>query len=218
MNKWIHRALEELCPVPHFVIACGKKRKEAENISANDANDNDILTQQLAKINSSEIAIRLLEEHKRGSKLDEKTYKITTVISIGITIVGILTAQAIKIVDNNVIMNLLKILIQIAIIYGVAASFVSIGAVRALPQYGFGTEFVMKQKEDVFIALKALRSQEAINITRQLRNECAYLLLRNSYYLIILIYSFLFIYAIYCLFANDHPHPSAVHGTFGWWL
>lgn len=68
----------------------------------------------------------------------------------------------------------------LSIFYSMSAGFTAIGALKTLPTYGYGTDFIIKGKNDISVLVHALASQEKMNIIRHLRNESSYQSLRNS--------------------------------------
>ena len=113
--------------------------------------------------------------------MDEKTFKLTLSLSIGLTVLGSMAAFLIKVVSSVTIQTISTILIYSGVLYVLFAGFVALGALRTLRSYGYGTQFLLQQKkEEQKILAEALARQETMNIIRHLRNETAYQALRNG--------------------------------------
>ena len=77
--------------------------------------------------------------------------------------------------------NLIGGIIGLGLFYVLAAGFVALGALRTLPSYGYGTQFMLQQQGNTqTILADALARQETMNIIRHLGNETAYQALRNG--------------------------------------
>ena len=71
----------------------------------------------------------------------------------------------------------------------------ALGALRTFPTYGYGTQFLLQQRENTETVLAdALARQETMNNIRHLRNETAYAALRNG---------LLFLFAGIIVFCGD---------------
>ena len=86
------------------------------------------------------------------------------------------------------VLVVLLIPVVLGLFYLLVASYMALGALRTLPKYGYGTEFILKKSQgstqEVEILADALARQECMNIIRHLRNETAYQALRNGFYLL----------------------------------
>ena len=113
--------------------------------------------------------------------MDEKTFKLTLSLSVGLTVLGSTAAFLTKVISSATIQTLLTIVIGIGLSYVLAAGFVALGALRTFPTYGYGTQFLLQQRENTETVLAdALARQETMNNIRHLRNETAYAALRNG--------------------------------------
>ena len=177
-----------------------KKRQKAIKID-NGLHDDQLI--DLEKLNDSELNKRLEEEHTRADRMDEKTYKMTLIVSIGVTIVGILTSLIVNSVSDQAIKFVLLAMAQLAIFYSLISSFVAFGALRTLERFGYGSNFLVQAKENVLYIKRAIKAQETMNIIRHTRNECAYQLIRNSYLLLISVYLGICGYWLYVYFFPD---------------
>ena len=92
-----------------------------------------------------------------------------------------------KAVSSATIQTISTILIFPGLLYVLLAGFVALGALRTLPSYGYGTQFLLPQKDDQKVLAEALARQETMNIIRHLRNETAYQALRNGFWLLLFV-------------------------------
>ncbi|HEV2899548.1 MAG TPA: hypothetical protein VGX71_17285 [Pseudaminobacter sp.] len=80
-----------------------------------------------------------------------------------------------------------------ALFYVLSSGFVALGAVRTLPSFGYGTQFLLQLQAGAPNAIAdALARQELMNNIRHLRNETAYQALRNG---LILLFAALLLFA-----------------------
>jgi len=113
--------------------------------------------------------------------MDEKTFKLTLSLSVGLTVLGSTAIPLVKAVPSEAVQTTLTAIIGLGLFYVLAAGFVALGALRTFPSYGRGTQFLLQQKGNVQNVLAdALARQETMNIIRHLRNETAYQALRNG--------------------------------------
>ena len=126
---------------------------------------------------------RLKEERERAQFMDEKTFKLTLSLSIGLTVIGSTAASLINAVSCVAIQIILIVIIGFGLSFVLAAGIIALGALRTLPSYGYGTQFLLRlqQQENPQTVLAVnLARQETMNIIRHLRNETAYQALRNG--------------------------------------
>ena len=74
--------------------------------------------------------------------MDEKTFKLTLSLSVGLTVLGSTAAFLTKVISSATIQTLLTIVIGIGLSYVLVAGFVALGALRTLQTYGYGTQFL----------------------------------------------------------------------------
>ena len=177
----ISRIAEELFPIPHYLVRSRRKKRLCDSrdilCEPEFANYETLFTWQLQH--------RLKDEHQRASAMDEKTFKLTLSLSIGLTVLGSIAAFLTKAVSSATIQTISTILICFGVLYVLLAGFVALGALRTLPSFGYGTQFLLRQKKDEQKVLAdALARQETMNIIRHLRNETAYQTLRNGLWLL----------------------------------
>lgn len=153
------------------------------------------------QLSSEDLNARILQEHKRSKSMDDKTFKMTLAISFGLTILGSSANLFIKEIPYEALKILIALFSFLSIAYSMTAGFASLGALKTLPLYGYGTQFVSK-KDDISALVQALASQEKMNIVRHLRNESAYQSLRNG---MITLFVALFIFSISVLVYHATP-------------
>ena len=124
---------------------------------------------------------RLKEERQRASAIDEKTFRLTLSLSVGLTVLGLMVAFLTEIVTFAALQTMLTVMIGVGLIYVLAAGLVAISALRTFPSYGYGSQFHLQQQDNTQRVLAdALARQETMNNIRHLRNETAYQALRNG--------------------------------------
>ena len=175
----ISRAFEEIFPFVHYVKQQNRLRQRAESsgiLSCQAFTGYDTLL-------AEQLKDRLKEERERAQVTDEKTFKLTLSLSVGLTVLGSIAASLITVVSCVAVQIILTVIIGFSLFFVLSAGFVALGALRTFPSYGYGTQFLLKlkQKESVQTVLAAaLASQETMNTIRHLRNETAYQALRNG--------------------------------------
>lgn len=172
----ISRIAEEIFPFVFYVLRSRRKKRQC-------ASDNPL--QKLKCTHYETVSVdglknRLSEEHQRASSMDEKTFKLTLSLSVGLTVLGLTAVILTNKISSGAIQNFSTIVIGLGVLYILAAGFVALGALRTLPTYGYGTRFLLQSQNDQKIFAEALACQEAMNIVRHLRNETAYQALRNG--------------------------------------
>jgi len=132
------------------------------------------------KLSDEELGKRLSEERDRAKAMDEKTFKMTLALTVGLTVLGSTTTLLVHGVPFEKLRPLVAALAVLAIVYSLFGGFLALGALRTLPSFGYGTDFVIRAKSDRAFVVGCLVSQEIMNIVRHLRNESAYQCLRNG--------------------------------------
>lgn len=175
--KIILRIIEEIFPVPFY--SKYKKKILAEVNKTEKLRKSQIFTLYQG-IEEKELFDRIKEEHTRANLLDEKTSKLTLSISFGLAIIGVLSSIFTSKLEG--IFQLIFFLFSsFTIIYSLFCSILSISSLKTLPFYGYGSQFLIQSKKDKSNIVLALICQEKMNIIRQLRNETAYMCIRNSF-------------------------------------
>ena len=174
---------EEIFPFLFFYFSKRKLTKEVTNGSF--ASENSTY-KRYYKLPKEDLKSRIMQEHDRSKSMDDKTFKMTLAISFGLTILGSTASLLVKGMPNPELKVTVAIFAGLSIFYSMTAGFTAIGALKTLPTYGYGTDFLLNAKDDISTLVKALAAQEKMNIIRHLRNESAYQSLRNSMALLFL--------------------------------
>ena len=179
----ISRITEEIFPFAHYLKRKNRLRRRS--------NSNGILNCQGFDTHSTlpeeQLKDRLKEEHQRAQVMDEKTFKLTLSLSVGLTVVGSMAVPLIKAVSCAVVQIILAISIGASLFYVLAAGLVALGALRTSPSYGYGTQSLLElqqQENSQTYLAEILARQETMNTIRHLRNETAYQALRNGLWLL----------------------------------
>jgi hypothetical protein len=144
----------------------------------------------------SDLEKSILEEHERSKLLDEKTFKMTLSLALGLTILGSVTAVLLRNVGESTIATLMRFGLALSIFYIFVGGSIALSSLRTLPTFGYGTGLkidVKRANAPVEVYIDALLRQEKANQIRQVRNEAAFQALRNGFVLfgIVLILYFL---------------------------
>lgn len=199
----ISRITEEIFPFGYYVVRARRKKKQCFS-------ENLLQEPQFADyetISVSGLQQRLSDEHQRASSMDEKTFKLTLSLSVGLTVLGLTAAFLTNLISSGTIQTISIIVIGCGVLYVLAAGFVALGALRTLPTYGYGTRFLLQSQNDQKILAEALACQETMNIIRQLRNETAYQALRNGLWLA---YAGIMIIAAMLAYQAFFPEPCGM--------
>ena len=172
----ISRIAEEIFPFGHYVLR--SRRKKQQCVKKNPLQE--LQCTDYATVPVDGLKQRLSDEHQRASSMDEKTFRLTLSLSVGLTVLGSTAAFLTNMISSGTIQTISTIAIGCGVLYVLAAGFVALGALRTLPTYGYGTKFLLQCQNDQRALAEALACQEAMNIIRQLRNETAYQALRNG--------------------------------------
>lgn len=175
--RFLARLFEEIFPFVQYLISKSCLQRQCCK--------NDILSDKkfmkYTALPENHLRERLNDEHERASKIDEKTFKLTLSLSIGLSILGSFVAFFAKSMWANEVI----VILGIGIFYVLVAGFIALGALKTLPLYGYGTNFTLEvQANNITVLADALARQETINLIRHLRNESAYQTLRNGLFMI----------------------------------
>lgn len=179
-NKMISKTkvvIEEMFPFLFFYF---RKRKLTKAVNAETFACKNSPYKSYYQLSKDDLKSRITQEHERSKSMDDKTFKMTLAISFGLTILGSTASLLIKGMPNPELRIVVAIFSTLSIFYSMAAGFTAIGVLKTLPTYGYGTDFIIKGKNNISVLVHALASQEKMNIIRHLRNESAYQSLRNS--------------------------------------
>ena len=181
MQNIILLMVEEVLP---FIFFVRNKRKKLNQIQAGGVSEEKI--REYSTLSIEKLNCRLSEEHERAIKIDEKTAKFTLGLSVSLTILSTASGALAKLLPDNDINSTIIFLCGLSSVFMLIAGIISLGALKTLPKYGYGTihELRAEEKEACYLA-KVLILQEDINIVRHLRNEAAYQCLRNGFFLLL---------------------------------
>lgn len=200
-----HRWIEEILPFLQFLGV--KSKLEARS------NADEILTRpeysEYSSLEASALLQRIEEEHRRGALIDDKTFKLTLSLSIGLAVLGSASALILKALASQEMKILVGSLLTVGVAYVLTAGFLALTSLRTLPSYGFGTTFLLQRKADdeSEIVATALARQETSNLLRHARNEAAYMTLRNGF-LLLFVACVLFV----CALAYQASQPASLIG------
>ena len=168
---------EEIFPFFHYVSRKASTYRQARSERILDEQE----YVQYPTLSTNKLLERLREERQRASAIDEKTFKMTLSLSVGLTILGSTSAVFVNHVSLYEARIVLVALIILGIFYALASGYIALGALRTLPSYGYGTQHLLLDPEQQHrILAECLARSESINLVRQLRNEAAYQSLRNG--------------------------------------
>jgi len=137
-------------------------------------------------LTNEQLLQRLTEERQRGVALDEKTFKLTLSLAIGLTVLGTGASALVKEIPTAGGRLVVGAGLALSISYILGGGFLALGAMRSLPSYGYGTAMLLTANDEMPDALAdALARQEILNIVRTLRNEASYQMLRNGFVMLL---------------------------------
>lgn len=138
------------------------------------------------KLEEEVISNRLKEEHQRSQKIDDKTSKFTLGLSICLTVLGVSATVVAKLLPAHELKYLVVVFLSICSLYMLLGGIISLGAFKLMPTYGYGTLYeYRKSKNGTSEIVKALIGQENINLVKQVRNQVAYLCIRNGFVMLL---------------------------------
>ncbi len=180
---WFSRVIEEIFPIPYYLVRkCRLYNKaNSENLFEKQASYAEYLS-----LEDESLKNRLQEERERAIFLDEKTFKMTLSLSVGLTVLGAVTAILMKTLPENMWQLGLMVTVGIGILYILSAGLVAVSSLRTYPSYGYGTQILLisDQEERRKTLAVSLARQEIMNNIRHVRNEAVYQALRNGLLLI----------------------------------
>ncbi len=183
MARLLSRALEEIFP---FILYCINKNKLLKMVHDKEKLNEDI--SRYKALSNDCLKTRIQEEHDRAKLIDEKTNKFTLIFTVLIGLLKISIINPMDIIEKSSLLIFFFVATYIMFVV-----LMSLGAFATLPTYGYGTDFLLKIKDDNenYCRAEALVQQEKINIIRHDRNEATFQCLRNS---VICSFVFLIIY------------------------
>lgn len=161
--------------------------------------------QEIGKLSIDEAAKYLEQEHERGRRLDEKTFKLGGAASLGQTVLGSLSV-VISSNSGKAFEGLLTLAFVVSVVFAVMGGVIALGALRTMPVYGYGATHFTKLKNNgqPYLAEMCAR-QEIMNLLRHARNECSYMCLRNGFVVLAIAWT-----SIYAIRAFEAVFPSNV--------
>jgi hypothetical protein len=133
------------------------------------------------ELSEQQLTDRLKDERTRAAAMDDKTFKVTLSLTVGLTIVGTTSATLVSMVNSPTLKTVTVAALAAAVGYILGAGFLAIGALRTEPSFGYGTGPLLAapEKQRTNYA-EYLARQEIMNQTRQVRNEASYQAIRNG--------------------------------------
>ena len=179
------RVIEEIFPFGHYVLS---SRKLGRKVHSPDILSDQKL-EEYCRLSEEQLEKRLEEEHQRALVMDEKTFKMILSLSLEVTVLSSTAVLFPKVVSfTSWIQAALNGILVIGLLYFLLAVLVMLGTFRTRPLYGYGTEFLLQQQKKKAcrkrVQAEALARQESTNLGCHLRNETAYMSLRNIFLLI----------------------------------
>jgi hypothetical protein len=174
----VGRVVEEVFPFVAYVRNVRKLRRLA---TAEDLFDQKPKLARYRALPEAQLTERIKEERSRATALDEKTFKITLALTVGLTVIGTTSAVLIDTVAMGAVKTVVAISLAVAVTYILAAGLIALGALKTQPSFGYGTEplLIEPDKRQAEYA-DHLARQEFVNQTRHIRNEASYQTLRNG--------------------------------------
>lgn len=169
--------MEEVAPFIHFLLL---SREFTLPKIERYASEEQLV--QYATLTDEILQQRLLAEHERAVKIDDKTSKFTLGFSISLTVISVLSNNIVKIIPIGRLGDYISPIFIVSSIYMLASSLISLGSLKTLPRYGYGTAFEIDKSKSKLA--NAVICQERINNLRHARNEAAFMSLRNGCLLI----------------------------------
>lgn len=175
----VSRVGEEIAPVFFFFFRARRLLHRAEALDILKTSQNYV---DYATLTEEQLSGRLIEERQRGASLDEKTFKLTLSLAIGLTVLGTGATALVRELPPAAERLVVATGLAASIGYILGGGFLALGAMRSLRSYGYGTAMLLVADEERRNALaEALARQEIVNTVRSLRNEASYQMLRNGF-------------------------------------
>ncbi len=171
------RIAEEFVPFFYFYYISNKKEKELYDITIKNLGF-------YSGLSDEQIVERLASEHNRAKEIDDKTFKFTLALSISLSIISAGASGIVKFLPENSLNPYISFVLFLSSFYMLCGGLISLGSLKTLPKFGYGTYFEMHRTRGSLI--KAVIGQEKVNMIRHIRNELSYISLRNGFLLILL--------------------------------
>jgi hypothetical protein len=133
----------------------------------------------------------LLAEQSRGLALDEKTFRHSASIATALTVASAATTAVAQLLTSSGWKLAALACTAPAIFYVMIGGLLGYGATRTLQMFGIGMGFTMARNSagpvmKPYVLAEALACQEAMNLIRGVRNEAAFLSMRNGFFFVAL--------------------------------
>lgn len=168
--------VQEIFPFIYFYFLAKKKTSEIYDVTLSSLGF-------FSGLSDEKIKERLGHEHDRAKEIDDKTFKFTLVLSISLSIISIGASGAVKLLPENTINHYISFVFLLSSFYMLCGGLLSLGALKTLPRFGYGSYFEMNIDRGSLI--KSIAGQEKVNMIRHMRNELSYMSLRNGFLLIL---------------------------------
>jgi hypothetical protein len=179
----VSRIAEEIAPILFFY---SRERRLRRRVEEADILKTVPIYANYLTLTGEQLLQRLTEERQRGGALDEKTFKLTLSLAIGLTVLGTGASALVKEIPVGGGRLSVAVGLAVSIFYILGGGFLALGAMRSLPSYGYGTAMLLTADEEKRNALAdALARQEGVNNIRALRNEASYQMLRNGFLILL---------------------------------
>lgn len=171
------RILEESLPFIFYLIRKVKQERKAHHIA---------MTGEIGgaakyhRFTSKQLANELEKERGRATALDEKTFKMTLALGLGLAIVSLTGTFLLPQISLESLTVPVAVSAFLATLYILSGGCVALGALRTHPSYGYGAEFLWRAQKNKTEYIIALEAQKTMNIVRHIRNEAAFQCLRNG--------------------------------------
>lgn len=175
--------LEELFP---FLFYWARRRSQFKRIESLDLDPITGPYESYYGLIGEALKERIAEERERATSMDEKTFKMTLSLSIGLTILGSTISLLVGKSPISIFRTIIALTASLSIFYTLSGGVLALGALKTLPSYGYGTVFRIQAQCKKKFAVEALACQENMNLIRHLRNESAYQCLRNGFILLLI--------------------------------
>ena len=177
--RFIH-VIQEVLPFLHLKGIYDKKLQDIDKVL------NDKYSYYF-ELEGEVISSRLKEEHQRSQKIDDKTSKFTLGLSICLTVLGVSATVVAKLLPAHELKYLVVVFLSICSLYMLLGGIISLGAFKLMPTYGYGTLYeYRKSRNGKSEVVKALIGQENMNLVKQVRNQVAYLCIRNGFIMLLI--------------------------------
>lgn len=170
------RVIEEAFPFIYFYYIVNKKKDSIYDVTFSNF-------EFYSKLADEKIVERLEDEHNRAKEIDDKTFKFTLALSISLSIVSAGASGVVKFLPESFLSSYISFVFFLSSFYMLCGGLISLGSLKTLPKFGYGTYFEINKSRDGLI--KAITGQEKVNTIRHIRNELSYMSLRNGFLLIL---------------------------------